>query len=356
MKRKLVMLLASALALSSVTACGSMDVMNRLRQTPELEISESETEETEETEETQSTEYDAGKTDKEMADQELYNAYIDVNNKILVGRLYDSLDRYFNYVAFQEEFSPNEDYYDCYSVDYLMDDLDQTYSLASAKTETDEIDDAFLAMYPSLKELMTVLDEIYDYTDLESYVDDDYARGKEYHARLWNAYNEYEPLSAVFMEKLGEADRIKNEEILSQLKEEGYECLYAVNCVINSARELQEELYEQGVSDENILEMDMEKVQPIYDEFVTNVEAVLQYSKDEEKLEEEGIPVNSAHWSMFLSSMRDSKKSLTQVIQHVKDQEPLSQSDLLITEIAGNSSLASFYTGVSEMIDYYNSF
>lgn len=349
MKRRIVMLLTAAAVLSTVSGCGSGGLSDALSRQEHTQESEAETESSQAVEETESA------PDK-ISEQELYNAYIDVNNDLIVGRLYDSLDRYFSYVAFQEEFAPEDDYYDCYDVSYLMDNVEDAYTMASAKSTKDSLDEAFLAMYPSLKELADTLDQIYDYTDLKSYMDDDYAKGKELHASLWKAYNEYEPLSAVFMEELSAADKERNKEALQKLKDEGYESLYAVNCVILSAQAIQEELYNEQVTDENILDMDMEKIQPLYDQFVADIETVLEYSKDKEKLQNEGIPVNSAYWDTFLRSMRNTKTSMTEVLQHVKDQEPLSHSDTLITEISGNCSLASYYTGISEMIDDYNNF
>ena len=40
------------------------------------------------------------------------------------------------------------------------------------------------------------------YTDEDSFLEDDYAKGKELHAVVWKSCNEYEPLGTDFVEKL----------------------------------------------------------------------------------------------------------------------------------------------------------
>lgn len=297
--------------------------------------------------------------DNTALDQELYNLYVSVNNH-MVGRLYDSLDRYFNYIAYQEEFAlvdeDDPDYY-CYSIsDSQMNKIEEAYELASSKTEPNALDQSFLALYPSIKELISTLNSIYTYTDIKSYLDDDYARGKEYHNALWNAMQEYNIAGAAFMDELNITANERNAASLLRLKEEGYEVLYTINVMFNNVEAIQEELYRQGISDENLLEMDLTAIQPLYDEFVVNVEAILEFANDNEKLQNEGIPVNSAYWHTFISSMKDTKTSLTKVMQRVKNQEAYTYYHESIMSLPGQDSLLSFDAGISDMINDYNYF
>ncbi len=297
--------------------------------------------------------------DNEALDQELYNLYVSINNHML-GRLYDSLNRYFSYIAYQEEFAlvdaDDPDYY-CYSIsDSQMDNIEDAYDLASSKAEPSALDQSFLALYPSIKEIISTLNSIYDYTDMKSYLDDDYARGKEYHSTLWNAMQEYDIAGGTFMDELDIVAKERNAASLLRLKDEGFEVLYTINVMFNNAEAIQEELYNQGISDENLLEMDLTAIQPLYDEFVANVEAILEYANDEDKLQSEGIPVNSAYWHTFIDSMKDTKTSLTEVLQRVKDQKPYSYYNEMIMSLPGEDSILSFNAGISAMIDDYNIF
>ena len=111
-------------------------------------------------------------------------------------------------------------------------------------------------------------------------------------------------------------------------------------------------LYNQGVWDENILDMDLEKIQPLYDEFVENVDALLAYDNDEEKLAAEGIS-KYGWWNSFIRDLKDTKVSLTEVLQKVKDGEELSQFDINAS-FSGQCSLSSFDAGLSSLINDYN--
>ncbi len=296
-----------------------------------------------------------GESDEEL-EQELYNTYIEINN-YMVGRLEESLNRYFEYVDAQEEFmllDPDDGYYSCYSIsEYTMQDLETACELIARKSAPSALDQAFLDMYPSLKELMLTLNDIYDYTDMESYLDDDYAKAKEYHAALYSALEEYASTGDAFMNELNIVAAERQEESLARMKDEGFEVFYTMNMVMLLAEEIEQELYSQGVWDDNILDMDLETIQPLYDEFVTYVETLLEYSKDKEKLAAEGLS-SSGYFDSFIRDMKDAKTSLTKVLQKVKDGEALSDSDLLITSLAGYCSLSSFDTGLTGMINDYN--
>lgn len=356
MRKKCSIVLAALVTACAMTACeglpssGDKSVSNDKE--PETSVSVKSEEESD-------TEPSLSEEEAEALEQELYNTYVNVNN-FMVGRLQSSLERYFEYVDIeQEEFTlldADDSYFTCYSLsEYDIRDLDSAYEMANAKSEKDALDEAFLKMYPSASIVIATLNEIEEYTDMKSYLDDDYERAREYHATLMGALEEYFNTGDAFMEELTIVADARSAEDLERMKAEGYEVFYAMNMVIDLANDIEEELVNQGVWDENILDMDLEKIQPLYDEFVENVEALLEYSKDGSKLASEGISSNSGYWSIFISDVKDTKTSLTEVIQKVKEGKPLSSSDMMITSIGGQCSLSSFDAGLSRMIDDYNS-
>ena len=123
--------------------------------------------------------------------------------------------------------------------------------------------------------------------------------------------------------------------------------------VINLGKDILDELYLEGVWDDNILDMDLTKIQPLYEEFCTYADALLAYDDDEEALQAEGLS-NSAYWSIFIMNMKSTRDSISKVLAKVEAGEALSEFDLSITSIAGQCNLSSFSTGVSDMIDSYN--
>lgn len=289
-------------------------------------------------------------------DHELYNAYIDINNA-MVGRIYDSLDRYFTYVDFDsEEFKlldESYDYYDCHSLSSPLRDVETAYELVSKKSNKDALDQAFLDMYPSISTLLQTLNEISDYTSAKTYLEDGYAKSQEQHAALMSVINDYFDTGDIFRNELSVVAQQRQMEDLEQLKADGYVVLYSLNMVINYAREIEYELYNQDVWDDNILEMDLTTIQPLYDAFSTYVDTVLAYSEDTDALRAEGLS-NSGNLSLFVMYMKSTRESLSKVLAKVEAGEPLSQSDIMITSIAGQCNLSSFSEGLSDMIDSYN--
>lgn len=297
----------------------------------------------------------AGELDEE-SEYLLYNAYIDINNA-MVGRIYDSLDRYFTYVDFEgTEFrllDENGNYYDCYSLSSAQKDVETAYEIVSGKGEKDALDKAFLDMYPSISTLIQTLNEISDYTSLEAYLEDGYAKSQEQHTALLSVLEEYYTTGDVFRAELSAVAAQRQQEDLEQMKADGYVVLYSLNMVINLAKQIDNELYAEDVWDENILDMDLTVIQPLYDEFSEYVDAVLAYSEDDDALRAEGLG-NSANMSIFIMNMKSTRDSLSKVLARVEAGEPLTEFDTAITSIAGQCSLSSFAEGLSDMIDSYN--
>ena len=307
------------------------------------------------------TDSQADSPERELSDdeaQELYNAYIDINNA-MVGRIYDSLNRYFTYVDYEsEEFKlldENGEYYDCYSISStIINDVETAYEIVSRKSNKDALDQAFLDMYPYISSLMPTLNEISDYTSSnKTYLEDGYAKSQEQHTALLSVVYDYLDTGDIFQTELSAVAQQRHMENLERLKADGYVVLYALNMVMDYAEEIEYELYNQGVWDDNILDMDLTTIQPLYDAFSTYVDTVLVYSEDDEALRAEGLG-NSGNLSLFVMYMKSTRESISKVLAKVEKGEPLSQSDTMITSLAGQCNLSSFAEGISNMIDTYN--
>ncbi|MCI8949775.1 MAG: YiiG family protein [Lachnospiraceae bacterium] len=303
----------------------------------------------------------AGVSEEETVDEaaleelegDLYNAYIEINND-MVDRFDEVIASYFKYVDFQEEFTLLDDDYWCLSMtSSFYDQMETANELLSQKQEKDELDQSFLALYPVMKELAETLDEVYDYTDLESYKDDEYAKGKELHAVIWKDYEEYETLGQDFLDKLGAKADQQNTENLEKLKEEGLEATYAFNVLINTAQEIQSAIYDQEIDDSQVINLDIEALQPLYDQYVENVQTCLDYLADEDAMYKEGYPTNSAYYHSFESSIRDSKKDLTDLFERVRNQEAVDEFHLDFA-FPDDGTIRKFEDSISAIIDDYN--
>lgn len=296
-----------------------------------------------------------GVLDDETA-QQLYNLYIDINNAML-GRVNDSLIEYFSYVDVEsDEFKlldETDANYNCYSLSSPLSDVEEAYQILNGKSEKDALDQAFLDMYPSITALLKTLNEINSYTTSQTYLEDNYAKSQEQHSALLNTLAEYYTTGDIFLSELDVVADARQQESLEMMKNEGYVVFYSLNMVINLGKDILDELYLEGVWDDNILDMDLTKIQPLYEEFCTYADALLAYDDDEEALQAEGLS-NSAYWSIFIMNMKSTRDSISKVLAKVEAGEALSEFDLSITSIAGQCNLSSFSTGVSDMIDSYN--
>ena len=305
---------------------------------PGLGIGKEAEEETtkEETTEEETTEEETTEEETEAGaaadDYTKYNAYIDVNNMML--------DRY------------EEDYW-CNSLgDYYIETIDEAYALVDQKPEYPELDKAYKDLYPVMRELMEDLDAVHEYTDLKSYLDDDYAKGEELHAAIWKNVNLYFILSDTFYEEMNEVADEQREIDLAAYKEEGLMAHYYSMKVLVTAQEIQSAIYDQGVTDENIIELDIEALRPLYDQFVEEVEECLKYFNDDDQLAKEGYYGIS---SLYTSALKDTKVSLSELFKRVEEQRPLSEVDWMSHEaIPRTGTIREFESELSDLIDEYN--
>lgn len=290
----------------------------------------------------------------EEEEQDLYNLYIKVNNSIL-DSVDSSLSRYFNYIEYQEEFVKPDGYYDCYSIsEYDFESLQKADELVAKKAEKSEMDEAYIALSPLIRELGTVLNEIDAYTEEEAYLEDDYAKGAELHASLWMSYEAYDTASIDFVVILSEVAAEQRAQDMEMMKEEGYVVTYAMMSMITTAQEIQVAIYDQGIEDDSMmLELDTEALQPLYDQYMEEVETVLAYLDDEEALRNEGYPTQSAYYMTFKEAAENSAEELKEIFRKVAEQEPVRDYSIANAFMV-DGSISGFDSKVSAMITDYN--
>lgn len=307
---------------------------------------------------------DSGSQTRELTEREaqnLYNNYIEINNH-MVGEINDALTYYFSDVNIESEkfelVRENNNHYFCYyphSAKYLGY-AEKAYEAASKKSEKDALDQAYLDFYPSLQKLITILGKIHTYTTDDGFLEDDFAKSQEQHTALMDVLEDYFTYGEAFVSELNTIASQREKEELERMKAEGYEVLYTLNMAMLSAEDLYNELYRQDIGDENVLDMDLTLIQPLYDEFTSYVDQILQYDQDKDKLKEEGLYVsveNMRNWGFFVTALQNTHKSITAVLEKVQAGEPLDTIAIHMSG-SGNASVSSFAEGLSETIECYN--
>lgn len=261
-----------------------------------------------------------------------------------------AVTRYFKYVAFQEEFSVGDNGYDASHISkYNLENAGRLHKLLEEKEYQDELDLAFKQAYPSMTKMMEVINKISEYADMKSYVDDDFAKGKEYHKELWEAYQQYVPN----MDEFRRLYDIQSRERLMQVREEalnsGQTARYEAASVLEGGKALLDEIKAQGLTDKNILEMNLETMQPLYDEFLAHVNALLELPEEESALSEGGI-TNPRFWDDYVDVVKETKTSMTLLLQTVREKKPISSG----SSLPGDKSVVSYEAGVREMLHEYD--
>lgn len=279
-----------------------------------------------------------------------FNAYISVNN-FMRDRLVTVASGYFRRVMPQEEFQMQE-----YKTDYWCNSLGSSYyklldeadAYCEGEPAMPEVDAAYKKLSSNLRSLMEAFDAIYNYGELKTYKDDDYAGAMELHAQVWPLYMSYLELSTDFFAAVDTMSREQQMKDLELFKEYGYDAHYTFSLLIIKGQEIQEAIYMQEVSDENLLDLDLETLQPLYDEFVQLVNDALAIT--DEQIEAEG----GFSISLFSSSVKDAKVSLTNLFDRVKKQRPL-ESYEINSAFPSSGTVSEFEEKMGDLVNRYNS-
>lgn len=266
-----------------------------------------------------------------------------------VRNIQSSIDRYYKYTELQEEFSlKGKDYDISHISEYDLKNAKRVYEMLQEKEDQDELDHAFLEVYPSMTNLMQVINKIEEYADLKSYVDDDFAKAKEYHKELWDTYQQYTQYIDAFRSIYDRESRERLDRVQKEAQESGQTARYEATCALKAAKALSDEMKAQGLKDKNILDMNLDTMQPLYEEFLQHVNAVMEEPAEDSALSESGV-MNGYLWEDYVDAVKDTKTSMTLLLQTVKDKKTTSSSS-----IAGNNSIVSYEVGLRDMMRYYD--
>lgn len=274
-----------------------------------------------------------------------YNYYVDLNNDIV--EIMDTIDYYFWVVEDAEEFSlvPDSGYtygYQIYGVN--SDIIDDCLQLADMEPDYGELDTLVKEMAEPLRVLMDTFLEISDSYD---FADNQYQKAKEYHAAIYGVIDTFLPLGEEFMDGLSALGDSKTAEEEAQMKADGRLIIYNASRAISIGQEIMDVIYNQGVTDENITDMDLTEIQNLYQELVTVVGDFDAATADTEQLVMESLSNSTPFDGLYDSLIQ----ALEWMIQQVESGQPLDLSG----SGAPLGSIGHFSETLDKCIDRYNS-
>ncbi len=236
----------------------------------------------------------------EQMDLIKYNYYVELNNQIV--EILDSVFYYYQVVDQAEEFS-------------LLPDTGLTYGYRVYGNNTDTLETCIqLAdMDPDYGEMDTLVKEMAEpmaavmqtFLDIGScndFAENQYQKAKEFHAVIYENTDVVTELGTQFIDAVDEMGTAKIEEEEEQMKAEGNLIIYNASRAISIGREVLDAAYDQGVSDENLTDLDLTEIKALYDELVQVVADFDAAASDNDQLVKESLS-NSRPFDGLLDSL-----------------------------------------------------
>lgn len=280
---------------------------------------------------------------EEQMDLIKYNYYVELNNDIV--KILDDIKYYFQVVEFQEDFAliPDSGHTYGYRVSGINSDIiDDCLELSNMEPVYETLDPLIQDMSDSLRVLMDNFSSVGRGGD---YAANQYEKAKEYHAAIYPAAQEFEALGYEYLNAIQDManDRIKAEE--EAMLADGRLIAYNASHGITIGQQIVDECMLQGVGDDNLTELDLTNIKPLYDELAATVDALNAACADNEQMIKESMS-NQRPFDQLYERML---QALEWMIKQVESGRPIEDISL---EPLG--SLAHFSNTLSGCIDRYN--
>ncbi|MBU5438132.1 YiiG family protein [Tissierella sp. MSJ-40] len=304
---------------------------------------------------TTSTEVSDSQADYERKIITKQNAYVNLGNFITAEYFNRIIDTYFSRFGTEEFVKPSSAPFVNAVAKHEIDLIDDALERSEREPYIEGFDESVQDLVPKLKNLISIMDEAHTYYKQKDYIDDDYAKGAEYHNQIVSIYfNEFYPSLEVFFGYMDELAKNQRESNMQLLVENDFMIRYHILDVLYKAQDIQSGIYDQNVSSENILELNLDLIKEDYEALIESINKLKEYSKDNKRLEAEGF--DSVQMEQYIGYAAEVKAAITEIIQRVNDKNPVPESDIKHNYVSSTSGTPEkLDSRISALIDYYNS-
>ncbi len=272
-----------------------------------------------------------------------YNYYVELNNEIV--KVLDNIDYYYEVVEDADEFALVKDSgktygYRIYGLN--TDILDDCMDLAQVEPAFETLDPMIGQMEGSLRTLMDTFSQVGHSND---YADNQYQKAKEYHALIRPAAQEFEAMGYAYLDLVAEMAGGQVAEDEAKMKDEGRMIAYNASRGISISQQILNICSSQGVTDENLTDLDLTEIKPLYDELVAVVAELDAATADNDQMIKESLS-NSRPFDGLYTKLT---QALEWMIGQVESGKPLEDPSL---DPLG--SIAHFSNTLGECINRYN--
>lgn len=282
--------------------------------------------------------------DEETMDMVKYNIYVDLNNTVV--EVLNNITNYFLVVDTAEDFQFREDaeYSYGYGIVWLNTDIvDDAEAVCRQDPAYEILDGLAEEMLPSMREIMETFNAIDDseYT----YEENQYQQPKENHARLMACLDEFTGYAYTFLD---EVDLVADERSASEeakMLEEGRLIIYNFSHMLTVSSQILDEIYEQGIDDYNLTELDLTPIYPLFEELQATAAAYDESVSDNNQLMTESLSDRQVYPGKWNSLLQAFEWMIRQVENGVPYEDPS-------REYLGG--LQHIYVILSDRVDDYN--
>lgn len=344
MKKKMIaLLLCVTMSAVFLGGCGTGDLSEAFGTAAE-ESEESEEEEAVPEEDEDETEAVDEEYDEEQMELIKYNIFISLNDYVL--EVVDNVNAYYTVVDDAEEFAllPDTDKSYGYDIHYLnMDILDDVMAAVEYEPVLGELDDLAKEVVDPMRVLMDAFNQINRAGS--SCADNQYALPKELHPIIQAEADNFYEIGKKYCDALSEYADVQVEKDEARMLEEGKLIMYYSSHAITVTNSIFDECEAQDVNDYNLTELDLTKIQPLYDELVGTVAGYNAAVTDNEQIIKESLS-NSSPFDGLLDSLIQSMDYMMQAAQGSGIEDP---------ELEPLGSLRHLNNVLNSTIDRYNS-
>lgn len=273
-----------------------------------------------------------------------YNIYVKLNNTVV--EILNNINSYFQVVDTAEEFQFREDAEHSYGYGIVwrsMDILEDAEAVCTMEPAFETLDGLVEDMLPSMREIMETFNAIDDseYT----YEQNQYQQPKENHMRLMACLDEFTGYAYTFLDEVDLVADERNADEEAKMLEEGRLILYNFSHMLTVSSRILDEIYEQGIDDYNLTELDLTPIYPMLEELQATAAAYDEAVSDHNQLTAEGLSnrqVYTGKWNSLLDAFE-------WMIKRVESGVPYEDPS---REYLGG--LQHIYAVLSDLVDDYN--
>lgn len=266
-----------------------------------------------------STEEAADEIDPETMDLIKYNIYVEMNN--YMAELLENISNYYLVVEYADEFSfvADSPYEYKYGISYFNSDIiDDALAVSEMEPDFGTLDQLTAEIAEPMRSLMDSFDGIASSSDV---AENQYAKAKEFHTVIQANAEAFAELAYQYMDEISALaeERIAKDE--ENMLAEGRVIIYNASHAITVAQKLLNECYAQGVYDDNITELDLTPIRPLYEELAATVAAYDEAVQDKNQLMAESLG-ETPMYGLLGSLVQSVEWMISQVESGVPIEEP----------------------------------